>query len=809
MFLRPVVPCARKSRSIMAAVEASTAGLSLVEAVLASSGRLQKESLGGRIARLSSRVEELKGEVCNLISQRYVEFLPSMQSAADLESEVQELSGSIDRLKMQIENEVQHDLNVAITEFAELKQQLERDTLILTLLKQLQEFDTALKQLNVLLPQKKYIPAARQLNKTRRIMKVMESRRGFELKILKALSRELRVQTENTLYLLGKDWQQMAAWSLPPPSKEMSSLESATRTELRLSSVLPKDGPVTGPSVASVLQAFALLGELRSKFQQFGGLLLTHILKPLICHPSLQPCLEERPDSATLRFEAVGSDQGHPLPAEVFAKLKVVLRALHQYQLDVPLEPSAEEEEEEDGRRPVLAEVLGDVIGKELSNCLIQDCLVHSIPQNSSKLGEYSEVIRSVEEFQEALKEMRFFREDCTDLLTYARNVNGHFADKKCQDVIQAARNLMTSEIHNTIKVTPDSPEALPSLPDPGAGDQSKALMLRDVTPKPAASLEEETRLSRHTLSFPACRISDSTQKLVALAYQTLQEASVSVEQHRLQLFYSVRNIFLLFCDVVPMYHKENFQKLPQLAAIHHNNCMYIAHHLLTLGHQFQGNLNDRTATFVDLVPGFRKLGTECFMAQMQVQKEELLERLSSARNFSNVDDEENYSAANKALRQVLHQLRRLGKVWQDVLPANVYCKAMGTLLNLALTEILSRITSLEDISAENADRLHDLCQIMVDEGPRVFVPLPEEEQNRPFQEEVPVYVPRWMTFKELMLVLQASLQEIVDRWADGKGPLATAFPATEVKNLIRALFQNTERRAAALAKIKKPTQPK
>lgn len=43
----------------------------------------------------------------------------------------------------------------------------------------------------------------------------------------------------------------------------------------------------------------------------------------------------------------------------------------------------------------------------------------------------------------------------------------------------------------------------------------------------------------------------------------------------------------------------------------------------------------------------------ECFLAQMRVQKGEILERLSSARNFSNMDDEENYSAANKAIRQV------------------------------------------------------------------------------------------------------------------------------------------------------------
>lgn len=40
-------------------------------------------------------------------------------------------------------------------------------------------------------------------------------------------------------------------------------------------------------------------------------------------------------------------------------------------------------------------------------------------------------------------------------------------------------------------------------------------------------------------------------------------------------------------------------------------------------------------------------------------------------------------------------------------------------------------------------------------------------------------------------------------RWADGKGPLALEFSSSEVKSLIRALFQNTERRAVALTKIK------
>ncbi|XP_026513722.1 centromere/kinetochore protein zw10 homolog [Terrapene carolina triunguis] len=79
---------------------------SLVAAVLAHSGRLEKEDLGTRIARLSRRVEELRGEVCNMINKKYNEFLPSMQSAEDLVSQVDSLSSNIDLLKSRIENEV-------------------------------------------------------------------------------------------------------------------------------------------------------------------------------------------------------------------------------------------------------------------------------------------------------------------------------------------------------------------------------------------------------------------------------------------------------------------------------------------------------------------------------------------------------------------------------------------------------------------------------------------------------------------------------------------------------------------------------
>ncbi|XP_055963545.1 centromere/kinetochore protein zw10 homolog [Sorex fumeus] len=776
---------------------------SFVTEVLAHSGRLEKEDLGTQIGRLTRQVEEVKGEVCSLISKKYNEFLPSMQSAQDLVTQVDKLSDDIDQLKSRIEREVRRDLHVSTAEFTDLKHQLDRDLVVLSLLKQLQEFSTAIEEYNCALTAKKYVTAAQHLEEAQKCLKLIKSRKCFDLKILKSLSMEFTVQKQNILYHLGEEWQKLIVWKFPP-SKDISNLKFCLQTELHLcTEQAQKEENSQAPPISSVLLAFSVLGELHTKLKSFGQMLLKYILMPLVSEPSLHAMIETQPNNIIIRFESVATDLEHPSPCEVFTKIRLILEVLQKQLLDLPINNDLESGKVSE---IILPEILGELIWEDLSECLIKNCLVYSIPTNSSKLQQYEEIIQSTEEFENSLKEMRFLKGDTTDLLQYARNINSHFANKKCQDVIVMARNLMTSEIHNTVKITSDSKISVPDLPSP---DEANPLAVQKVSTADyrEVNLESESTLDQHTFSFPPCRISESVKDLMELAYQTLLEATTSSDQCAVQLFYSVRNIFHLFHDVVPTYHKENLQKLPQLAAIHHNNCMFIAHHLLTLGHQFRSRLApilcDGTTTFVDLVPGFRRLGTECFLAQMRAQKGELLERLSSARNFSNMDDEENFSAANKAVRQVLHQLKRLGVVWQDVLPVNIYCKAMGTLLNTAIAEIIVRITALEDISTEDGDRLHSLCKTVMDEGPQVFTPLSEDSKNRKYQEEVPVYVPKWMPFKELMMMLQANLQEIGDRWADGKGPLAAAFSSSEVKALIRALFQNTERRAAALAKIK------
>jgi centromere/kinetochore protein ZW10 len=125
-------------------------------------------------------------------------------------------------------------------------------------------------------------------------------------------------------------------------------------------------------------------------------------------------------------------------------------------------------------------------------------------------------------------------------------------------------------------------------------------------------------------------------------------------------------------------------------------------------------------------------------------------------------------------------------------------------LFNTLVAHMIDSTTALEDISSDAARKLHALMQSVDEKGASLFLREEEGAEARgKVKGELLRYVAQYGKFTELQLVLSGSLQEIADRWAEGAGPLASEFSPAEVKQLVRALFQNTDRRAAVLAKIK------
>ncbi|XP_056267238.1 centromere/kinetochore protein zw10 homolog, partial [Pseudoliparis swirei] len=140
---------------------------SFVTEVLASSGKLDKEDLSSKISKMSRKVEDTKEEVCDMMNKRYSEFLPSLQGSEELMVQVEEVSREMDGLKSCIETEVQQNVHVAVAEYAKLKQQLEKNTIVIAMLGHLKEFHSAMEEFNKALTEKKYVDAANQLERVR------------------------------------------------------------------------------------------------------------------------------------------------------------------------------------------------------------------------------------------------------------------------------------------------------------------------------------------------------------------------------------------------------------------------------------------------------------------------------------------------------------------------------------------------------------------------------------------------------------------------------------------------------------------
>ena len=88
--------------------------------------------------------------------------------------------------------------------------------------------------------------------------------------------------------------------------------------------------------------------------------------------------------------------------------------------------------------------------------------------------------------------------------------------------------------------------------------------------------------------------------------------------------------------------------------------------------------INARAVTLADLVPRLRQCGVEIFLQQMRSQRDQLrsILRDSSAGLGQLSGDNLLPPAAERSIRQVLHQLNHLRNVWCNVLPINIYKKA-------------------------------------------------------------------------------------------------------------------------------------
>jgi len=727
---------------------------SFVREVLSATGTLgDKQDFPEKIVKIKKKLHDLKAQLEAHIDSRYSDFSTRLEGATRISADLSKLEEEMALIDGNIKKHLKAQIGECNRELIELTNQLEEVHISLNIVNKIKTCYDAVEEGNNCISAGRWTAGSRCLASA--LALVTNPSLGLaqedSIKILPALKMEMvRQQQKLSKIMIGK-WKEAVVFTNKEGSKKGS-----TETCLRVN--FEDEG-----AGAELVQGLYHAGLLEEPLAKLVSDLKQHFLEPLLT----KNC-KLRMSEASLTLIHQNSNTSRSDPCLVFSQLRELLSFL-SVRLDCALDPTLM-----DSSGSTLLSAISPILSPWLCDQLVRHVLAPAIPESPEHLASYEEVILRTEEFHEYIVTIRLLSPTNHTILNYAKNVDAIYASKVCERLLTEAREIMKKDLYVAEEVKPE-------VADESAED-SFDLPIPPDFPLPDAAF-----------AFPECRVSSSALELLDLVKKGLEYASASKALTAARLFHTVRNVFTLWCAVTPTFHRDAIESLPQVAALAHNSGMYLAHQLVTLGFSYRDKLPSLSSpTLVDLVPSLREAAADMLLTSMRLQRDKLKAILTTAGFPGLATDRRLSTGAEQGLRQVLHSLSHLQKVWQGVLPQGVYLRCQGTLLNTVMEELILIITSLEDISADAGEQLVSLLSQLLSKSKALFSPETPERYTR-----------KWAKFEEVVRVLSANLREIEDRWEGGQGPLAKEVPGEQVKQLVRALFQNTERRAALLAKIK------
>ncbi|XP_031844991.1 zeste-white 10 kinetochore protein [Nomia melanderi] len=714
--------------------------------VLITAGKLDKVNLNEKISEIQKEITKLKYDVQDFMDDNYVEFTSKLTRDQHLVSKGEKLLEEMNELQKRIDDQVKIELSGSTKELKTLSQALKESNMMLQLSNQLLTLHKCEKSIKNYEQEKRYIDAAKTLCRMQMILYNPQSDLR-ELDIYTAIEERYLNLYTSFLYDTSSLLYERICWT---------GIDDENSSTVTLSIKNEFD------DMQELFQGLHCIDNLSSYLHKFATTLMEYVINPTINDDCSIYVVNEK--IFTIEILNKKKSPGYKC---VLYNLELLFKFLHQH-----LNVIIHDEE------TFLKEIKPHLLDK-LSTSLTNNCISRIVPTSSADLKNFTPIVQAIYDFQYFLVEIGFITSDELFLSEYTKNIDKLFIERICQDLLAKARNIMKKDLHDCITYEPEEP---PEFPD-DASDYSE--------------MKVDMKLSDKTFQLPKCQVSKSAKETLDLARSILDEACSNSDSCAIRLFYTCRNVFEMYSGLVPEHHRKFLETIPQQVAVFHNNCMYLAHHLLTLGHEYRDklpkSLQNYNLTFADQILMLRNVGSTCFLEHMKYQRIIIFDILKESGLSALGQSSELQPNTERALRQCIRQLELLKTVWLDVLPVNIYCRAVGCIMNSMVEDLIIRVVSVEDIPADVATDLGTLFNMIVKRAPVIF----------PDPQKIHQHVRKWEKFLELIKVLGASLKEIEVRWGSGKGPLAREFTPSQVKQLIRALFQNTERRSNLLACIK------
>ena len=410
-------------------------------------------------------------------------------------------------------------------------------------------------------------------------------------------------------------------------------------------------------------------------------------------------------------------------------------------------------------------------------------------------------------DFETSLVDQGFVKE--TDTLSeMAIHFEEYVAEKRRAILLSQGRNLLLKmDYHNSIHVGTDVP-AKKRL-------HRKEYALALATKK--FDFEDDGMIE---CILQKAAISQVAEKLLAMVRQTMDSAvdplytkstSLSVRLP-FTLYRTARELLDLFRFLIPTLYKKEIGLVPRTTALFYNDCVFLAHHCLTLGLEYNDrmvqDLKDSSkeisdlrhhCTFVDLVPLFREMGDRYLVQLIQFHKGQLIELVGSRlTHFSDAlgsnDSVVEWNDAESAQSAGLFHIKSVSNVWKNFLSWDVYGRVMAYLADAMVGLFLDKIFHATDISEEACTFTNQVFDIMSRGILDLF--MDEGKSLEEAEKDTSIYCHHWDRLNAVASFLNMTLVDITLGLSEG---VFSSITGPELSSLVVAVFQDSEKRRSLL----------
>jgi len=704
-----------------------------------------------------------------------VEFRPLSAASSQVENQMNKIESDAKQLKQSFQSIDKKTLQHSNNQLNSLLLKYEKVSRLIQTLKRLCVINDHFQADVNAIAGKMLVDATRNFNKIVNLIESLPEEPFVGTQIFKAIKEELTIRKETLLYELDEYWQEVVMWTKDDGNKVLQL------------SLVKEDSDLAAEDFIWCLSSVKTLD---LKMQSFGDICLEVFFEPLITNPSKYEVSIEEVDSKfvcrLLHIPGVeeqvdGNNWESKLESVrvAFDKFLQVLMFLHKNFLSI----QTNEDE-------TLMKNFSKNTCSKVMKMFVDDCLEATVPESIDELSKYDKVENLIKSFEGSLNQLSFLNSEQESLMSYVTTIHGQFTNRRKISILKKARVILKKDLlitmENEDKVCHEIDSCLTSsLLDFIKSDTSVTDTVSEV------------------VTLPKFKISSNINEFVIFIEEIFKEAKQLESECATKFYSTINDVLDLFISLAPLEEKK-LKNISQAAALFHNNCWYICCQLNHLTNKYscdhQQVKKEYNITYENKITKIRQLSMKWFFSQIKSQRDALDECMEPLRLVVNNPDQEKYPAAEKCIKQVLLQIHHLKKVWINVLPPQALKTSLVILVNSALGLFINIICSIEDVTSNASDQLSLACALLKDKVPYLFM-IPGQTKTEDIRWQR--HMNNWHKLNDLHFLLVSSLKEIVSRWSDGKGPLAETFSMMEVKNMIRALFQNTEYRAEALCKIR------